>query len=148
MVRIFCIAVLIWLSAEDIRKLEVSDAGLAALAGAVLAWCPSQDVLDSLPLCVLIGLCHAAVQLMATVFKRSAPYGGADALVFAVLAPVFGAAGLLAVFAVSGMLAGICALVLLLVRKAEASSQIPYIPFITAAAAVLTVSQAQGRWLL
>ena len=145
MVRIFCIAVLIWLSAEDIRRLEVSDAGLAALAGVVLAGCGSQELLDCLPLCAGIGLCHALVMLLSAAFKKPAPYGTADALIFAALAPVFGAAGLFALFAVTGILAGFWAAGLVLTKRACADAQIPCVPFITAAAAVLTISQAQGR---
>ena len=142
MVRIFCAALLAALSAADIKKLEIPAAGLAALLGIVIVWVPPEDIAGNLPACMLVWACFLLTAFICGLLERPAPFGMGDAAVFGILALQLGTAGLFSVFALSGILAGIAAAVLLLLKKVRADSQIPYVPFIAVSYAVCSVIAA------
>ena len=142
MVRIFCAAVLFVLSAADIKNLEVPAAGLAALLGTVLIWVPADEMAGNLPACVLVWVCYLSTALLCGLLKRPEPFGTGDAAIFGILALQLGTAGLFSVFALSGILAGFAAAVLLLIKKVQAESRIPYVPFIALSYAACSVMTA------
>ena len=144
MVRIFCAAVLFALSAADIRTLEVPTAGLAALLGTVIIWVPPEEMAENLPACLLAVGCYLLTALICMFLKRPAPFGMGDAAVFGILALQLGMAGLFSVFALSGILAGFAAAVLLLLKKVRTDSQLPYVPFIAASYAACAVIGSKG----
>ena len=146
MVRIFCAAVLFVLSAADIKSLEVPAAGLAALLGSVIIWVPADEMAENLPACAIVWACYLATALLCGLLKRPEPFGMGDAAVFGILALQLGTAGLFSVFALSGILAGLAAAVLLLIRKVKTQSRIPYVPFIALSYAACSVI-AEARML-
>ena len=142
MVRIFCAVLLLALSAADIKKLEVPAAGLAALLGIVIVWVPPEDMAANLPACLLVWACFLLTAFICSLLERPTPFGMGDAAVFGILALQLGTSGLFSVFALSGLLAGFAAAVLLLLKRVRHDSQLPYVPFIAASYAVCSIISA------
>ena len=139
MVRLFCIALLLSLAVRDIKTLEVPAAGIAALLGTVMIWTPAESIILRLPACAAVLGAYALTAVFCSALERDMPFGMGDALLFAVLSLQLDAPELLRLFAVSALLAGATAAVLLISRRAGAKSQLPYVPFIAAAYALSVI---------
>ena len=130
MFRLFCIALLVILSVIDIVSLTVPDAAVFMLLGAAVIWIPSEDLLDSVPAAAAILGAYLLTVLVCGALKRSAPFGMGDAKLLCAISLGLGIPEMLRLFAAAGLLSGIFAAVLLLLKKAKPGSQMPFVPFI------------------
>lgn len=125
--------ILILTAAWDIRTMEIPDISCAALFGTVMIWTGPDGMLDGIPAAGLVWLCYLMSMALSALLKRPAPIGAGDIKIFSILALRLGTGGIMALFALSGLLAGAAAAVLLALKKVSAESEIPFAPFIAAA---------------
>jgi len=139
--RLFCFLILLMLSAVDIKTLSVPDAGIALLLGASVIWLPSEDILSSLPLAAALWAAFALSALICSALKSSVPIGMGDIKLISVLILGMDMYSVLRMAAAAGLLSGIFAALLLALKKASPRSEIPFVPFITAAYAAVSVRE-------
>ena len=137
MYRLFCILILILTAAWDMRTLEIPDVSCVALLGTVVIWTPPEDIEKGVPAACLVWLCYLLSLAVSSALKRPAPIGAGDIRLLSILALQLGTLGAAALFAVSGVLAGAAAAVLLAIKKVSAKSEIPFAPFIAAGYALI-----------
>ena len=130
------------LSVYDARKLEIPACASAALLGTVIIWTPSEDLEINLLYAAAVWAAYAFMAFISAVSGSPVPIGMGDAVILSILSLHTGGYGLLVVFAVSGVLAGAFAALLLLFKKADRGSEIPYAPFLTAGYAVFVILSA------
>ena len=132
MFRLFCIAILVLLSVIDIVSLTVPDAAVMALFCAAVIWIPAESLWDAVPAAAAIFGTYLLTALLCSALNRPVPFGMGDVKLLCALAPGLCAAELLRLLSAAGILAGIYAAFLLMLKKAGPKSQIPFVPFITA----------------
>ena len=137
MYRLFCILILSLTAVRDIRTMEIPDISCAALLGTVIIWTPPGEIEASLPAALLVWICYLLSLAASSALKRPAPIGAGDIRLFSILALQLGTRGIMTLFAVSGLLAGAAAAVLLILKKVSAGSEIPFAPFIAAGYALM-----------
>ena len=137
MFRLFCILILFLAAAWDVRTLEIPDMACAALLGTELIRLSSAEIEEGLPAAGAVWLCYLLCLAVSSALKRPAPIGAGDIRLLSILALELGCGGLFTLFAVSGVLAGTVAAVLLIMKKVSAGSEIPFAPFIAAAYALM-----------
>ncbi len=137
MYRLFCILILTLTAAWDIRTLEIPDISCAALLGTVVIWTPPEEIEAGVPAACLVWMCYLLSLAASSALKRPAPIGAGDIRLFSILALQLGTQGIMTLFAISGLLAGAAAAVLLVLKKVSAGSEIPFAPFIAAGYALM-----------
>lgn len=121
-----CMPVLLWLAIEDRKYLGIKKAGLCVAVVLLLtAGCFCKEDLFSRA----GGAAFGIVLLAFSYFSREA-LGVADGIVIFACGIAFGLQEIVALCFLASLYAGVFSMVLLLTKKAERKSRIPFLPFL------------------
>ncbi len=137
MFRLFCLSILAATAVYDAEKLEVPDVSCASLLGMAVIATPSDELLANSVAAACVWAVYLAVRALCSILKSRVPMGMGDIKLLSILALSMGAAGCFRLFAISGVLSGLAAAALVAMKKAEAGSEIAFVPFMAAAYALM-----------
>ena len=132
MFRLFCILVLSATAVYDVRKLEIPALSYVLLAGAAVIFTPPDILAENVPAAAAVWVAYLALRASCSIAKRSVPIGMGDIKLLSILALMLGALDCLRLIAAAGLFSGAAAAALLLLKKADAKSEMAFAPFIAA----------------
>ncbi|MBO4861813.1 MAG: hypothetical protein J5535_02810 [Firmicutes bacterium] len=137
MLRLFCLMILAATAVYDAARLEIPAVSCALLLGTAVVCTSADQLVDNTAAAGAVWAVYASVRALCSRAGSDVPIGMGDIKLLSILALMLGASDCFRLFAVSGILSGIAAAVLLIFKRAEAKTQIAFAPFIAAAYALL-----------
>ena len=137
MFRLFCMTVLAGTAVYDSARLEVPDLSCALLLGIAVISTPADILAENCAAAAAVWTVYFCVRALCSALKSRVPIGMGDIKLISILALMTGASDCLRLLAAAGILSGLAAAVLLATKKAEAKSEIAFVPFIAAAYALM-----------
>ena len=137
MFRLFCLLILAATAVYDAERLEVPDVSCAALLGTAVICTPADTLAENCVAAAGVWAVYLAVRALCSALKSRGPMGMGDIKLLSILALMMGASGCFRLFAVAGILSGLAAALLIAIKKAEAGSEIAFVPFMAAAYALM-----------
>ena len=137
MFRFFIIIILAAIAFYDAKTLEINDKFLSLLFTAVIILTPSDTILANLPAAAGPWVFYLLTAVICSFTGSMPPIGMGDIKLLSVLALCEGTAGIMTVFCSAGLISGVYSAVLLIMKKTEKGSEIPFAPFIAAAYAAV-----------
>ena len=137
MFRLLCFLILAAAAVYDAERLEVPDVSCAALLGMAVISTPVEDLENNCIAAAGVWAVYLAVRALCYALKSRVPMGMGDIRLLSILALMMGASGCFRLFAISGILSGLAAALLIAIKKAEAGSEIAFVPFMAAAYALM-----------
>ena len=139
MFRLFCMAVLCFTAFYDARRLEIPPLSCVLLRGTAVVCTAPDQLADNSAVSAAVWAVYLFIRAVCSIAGSPVPVGVGDIKLLSILALMLGAVDCLRLLAVSGILSGAAAAVLLVFRKADTKSEIPFAPFIAAGYALLLI---------
>jgi prepilin signal peptidase PulO-like enzyme (type II secretory pathway) len=125
----------------DAARLEIPALSCALLLGTAVISTPPDMLAQNAAAAACVWTVYLVIRVLCSVARSPVPIGMGDIKLLSILALMLGALDCFRLVAAAGLLSGAAAAALLIFRKADAKSEIPFAPFIAAGYAMLLLEE-------